>query len=160
MGRTQIPGPIWYKCNRELDMYELHIKALADLKTEIMDGYQGRNQSLGRGEWNRKKEEMEAAKITEEASIGGGGSIHHTKLDTAIEKLTGPEITELEKDIERIEDVYKHLTPRQQQFFNLHYRRHLNIVECGQHMAYCRKQVHSIKREVIEKCAVRLGYIR
>jgi len=151
MGRTLIPSDVWYKCNRELDMYELHIKALADLKQEIMDGYQGRNQTVGR--------EYKGI-IIQEAAIGGGGSINHSKMDTAIEKLTGPEITELEKDIERIEDVYKHLTPRQQHFFDLHYRQHLTIIDCCKHMSYCRRQVTTIKQEVIEKTAVRLGYIR
>ena len=151
MVRTRIPGDIWYSCNRELDMYELHKQSLADLKTEIINGYQGRNQTLGR---------IEHGRVTEEPAIGGGGSINHSKMDTAVEKLTGPEIAELERDIQRIEDVYKNLTPRQQQFFDLHYKNHLNIVECGKHMAYCRKQVHTIKREVIEKTAVRLGYIR
>lgn len=147
MGRTKIPGHIWWQCNRQLDMYTLQVKALADLKREIMDSYEGRNQQVG-----RDGEEMEV--------FCGGGFGSHTKLDTAIEKLTGAEITELERDIERIEDVYKNLTPRQQQFFDLHYRRHLNMVEVSKHMAYCRRQVYTIKAEVVEKCAVRLGYIR
>jgi len=151
MGRTQIPGAIWYKCNRELDMYELYKLALADLKTEIMGGYQGRNQRLGRGENGH---------VTEEPEINGGGSIHHSKLDTAIERLTGEEVMDLEKTIQRIEDVYKNLTPRQQHFFDLHYKKHYTIVECQRHMNYERNRVHVIKREVIEKAAVRLGYIR
>jgi len=150
MGRTTIPGPIWYKCNRQLDMYTLQKKALADLKRDIMDGYEGRNQTLGR---------EEKGKVVEFAEVGGGGG-NHSKLDTAIEKLTGPEITELEHDIECIEDVYRNLTPRQQQLFDLHYRQHLNIVDCGKHMAYCRRQVQTIKGEVIEKTAVRLGHMR
>lgn len=154
MGRTQIPGAVWRKCHRELEMYELHKKALMDLKTEIVDGYQGRNQTLGR-------ERKEAYDGTEEqAAIGGGGSVHHSKMDSAIEKLTGPEIMELERDIQRIEEVYMHLTPRQKQFFRLHYGEQLTVVECSTHMSYSRERVHTIKREVIEKTAVRLGYIR
>ena len=150
----RISGAIWRKCHRELEMYELHKKALADLKAEIVDGYQGRNQSLGR-------ERREAyAGIEEQAAIGGGGSVHHSKMDAAIEKLTGPEIMELERDIQRIEDVIKHLTLRQKQFFRLHYVEHLTIVECGQHMSYSRDRIHIIKHEVIEKTAIRLGYIR
>lgn len=147
MGRTSIPGSIWHFCNRQLDLYDLHKKALADLKRDIMDNYEGRNQTLG-----REGEEV--------VSMGGGGSINHSKIDTAIERLTGAEITELERDIERIEDVYRNLTPRQQQFFDLHYREHYNMVEVSKHMAYCRRQVYTIKAEVVEKCAVRLGYIR
>jgi len=159
MGRTALPGPIWKECNDELDMYELYKLTLADFKAEIMGGYEGRNQQLGRGEWDKKSERM-GNTITEEASIGGGGSIHHTKLDTAIEKLTAPKIIELEKKIQRIEEVYKNLTPLQQHFFDLHYRKHYNMSDCAKHMNYCRKQLHTFKREVIEKTAVRLGYIR
>ena len=154
MGRTAIPGAVWYECNRMLDNYELQKLALQDLKTGIYDGYQGRNQTLGR-------ERQESYIGTEEqAAIGGGGSVHHSKMDSAVEKLTGWEVTELERDIQRIDEVIKHLTPRQKQFFRLHYEEHLTIVDCGLRMSYSRDRVHTIKREVIEKTAIRLGYIR
>jgi DNA-directed RNA polymerase specialized sigma24 family protein len=132
-------------------MHELHKGALEDLVQGIYDQYQGRNQTLGREENGR---------VVEEPDVGGGGGFSHSKMDTAIVKLTGMEVTELERDINRIEDVYKNLTPRQQQFFDLHYKQHLNIVDTAMHMNYCRKQAHTIKHEVIEKTAVRLGYIR
>ena len=151
MGRTVISGEIWYKCHRELDMHELQKLALADLKTEIIEGYQGRNQQLGR--------ECKG-KVVEEPAIAGGGSIHRTKMDAAIEKLTKIEVTELERAVKKIDDVYRNLTPQQQQFFDLHYTKHLNVIECAKKMAYCRKSGHDLKRQIIEKTAVRLGYIR
>jgi hypothetical protein len=132
-------------------MYELQKLALADLKAEIINGYQGRNQQLGR--------EVKG-KVIEEPALVGGGSINHTKMDSAIEKLTGPEVAELEKDIKKIEDVYRNLTPQQQQFFDFHYTKHLNVVECANKMSYCRQSGQGLKRQIIEKTAVRLGYIR
>lgn len=146
MGRTIIPSPVWRLCHRQLEMYTLQKAALADLRRDIIDGYEGRNQTVGRD--------------GQEVAPGGGGSIHHSKMDAAIEKLTGAEIVALEHDIECIEDVYRNLTPRQQQLFDLHYRQHYNLVDVCKHMAYCRRAVQTVKAEVVEKTAVRLGYMR
>lgn len=89
----------------------------------------------------------------------GKSSIYYTGLDKAIAKLTGAEIMELERRIQVIEDVIVNLNPVERKFFDLHYRKHLNIVECAKCMAYSRESVTRIKRRVIEKMAARMGYI-
>ena len=149
----RIPGAIWRKCHRELEMYELHKKALADLKAEIVDGYQGRNQTLGR----ERKEAYTG--IEEQAAIGGGGSVHHSKMDSAIEKLTGPEIMELERTIQVVDDVVRELRGAERQFYELHYRKGFTLVQCQRHMSYSDRSITNIKHRIIEKMAVRMGYM-
>ena len=149
----RIPSQIWRRCHRELEMYELHKQALRELKSEIVDGYQGRNQSLGR-------ERQESYTGTEEhAATSGGGSVHHSKMDAAIEKLTGPEIIELELSIQRVDDVVRALRGPERQFYSLHYRDGLTITQCMMHMKYSERSVKDYKRRVIEKMAIRMGYM-
>ncbi len=135
-----IPPSVWRKCNRELQLHDLHKKALDALKQEIYDEYQS------------------PGELKETRS--GGGSIYKSKTDAALRKLTSQEIMQLEMDVQAIDDAIDSFTDTERQFYVLHYRKHNSVGDCAWKMSYSRQSVTKIKRRIIEKTAVRLGYIR
>ena len=137
---ARVPADIRRACIQEMQLYPLYLFRLKEMRAEIFEA--GGDRSF---------DGMPGA---------GGGSIYNSRTAARMNKLISLDVTDLEAKIQRVEEVYDRLYPRQKEFFRCRYYNGYTIERCCQEMGLApntRGLLYTYERQIVRRMAARLG---